>query len=276
VSLGELAGVPERLWREARAAGNRLLAVDYDGTLAPFAVDPAAAAPLPAARAALERLTREGRTRCVVLSGRQVEEVAARLGPSSPPIVGEHGWSLLAPGRVRFDHPLAPGLAEALDAWQARLGGRVAPARLERKRTALVVHTRGLAPGAARSAERTARRLYAEGPPDPRLALRAIDGGLELRARGRDKGSALLELARDAGPEAFVVAIGDDDTDEDAFRAAASLGGWGVRVGARRASAARATLASPAEVARFLVRWADEVDAPAAAAPAGAGREGRP
>jgi hypothetical protein len=43
VSCEALSGVPERLWSEARASTLRLLALDYDGTLAPFAIDPAAA-----------------------------------------------------------------------------------------------------------------------------------------------------------------------------------------------------------------------------------------
>ena len=132
----------------------------------------------------------------------------------------------------------------------------VAPARVERKRTGVVVHTRALDPDAARDAEARARTLFVARFSDPRLVLRPIAGGLELRLRGRDKGTALAELTAESGAGAAVVYLGDDDTDEDAFRSASDRGGWGVLVGPARPSAARARLAGPAEVALFLDDWA--------------------
>ncbi|HVQ24356.1 MAG TPA: trehalose-phosphatase, partial [Planctomycetota bacterium] len=84
------------LGREGRAAlaGCRergaLLAFDFDGTLAPIVADPALAALRPSTRRLLARLAR--RSTCVVLSGRAVDDVAARLaGVGIAHVVGNHG-----------------------------------------------------------------------------------------------------------------------------------------------------------------------------------------
>jgi trehalose 6-phosphate phosphatase len=220
---------------------------------------PAGGGPCPAARRAIARLAAGRHTRVAVLSGRPAADVAALLGDLALPIAGEHGWELRFADGGRLAHPVAPALVERLDRAQ-RAAAALAPARLERKRTALVVHTRGLPPAVAGALAEEARALLGDWLEDGRFALRPIDGGVELRLTGRDKGTALAELAARAGRGTFVVAVGDDDTDEDAFRAAARLGGWGVRVGQRRDSAARAFLASPAAVAAFLEEWAERLD----------------
>jgi trehalose-phosphatase len=252
----ELRGVPEAFWREAAAAPRHLLALDYDGTLAPFRVDPATARPLPAARRALERVLARG-TEVAVVSGRPPADVVRLLDAPPLVVVGEHGWTLRRADGGELRHPVPPELTARLDRAEGH-AAQLAPARVERKRASLVIHTRGLAPGLAAEVERRAldrfAPLLAGG-----LALRPIAGGLELRVRGRDKGVALAELAAESGPGVFVAAVGDDDTDEDAFRAAARAGGWGVRVGSTRPTAARATLASPHEVARFLELWAERI-----------------
>jgi len=253
---GPLPGVPDTFWREVLAAPRRLLALDYDGTLAPFRVDPGAARPLPAARRALDRVL-AGATEVVVLSGRPPADVARLL--DSPPlvVVGEHGWTVRRADGGELRHPVPPERIAMLDRAEGSAPA-LAPGRVERKRASLVVHTRGLAPALAADVERRALEHFAPLLGDG-LAVRPIDGGLELRVRGRDKGVALAELAAENGPGVFVAAVGDDDTDEDAFRAAARAGGWGVRVGRPRPTAARAALASPDEVARFLELWAEHV-----------------
>jgi len=252
-------GVPERFWSAARASPRWLLALDFDGTLAPFDVDPARARPAPAARRALARIVESGRTAVAVLSGRPACDVAALLDRLPVPIVGEHGWEVRFPDGARLRHPFAADLVDRLDS-AAAAAAELAPARVERKRTAVVVHVRGLPLPAARRARAAARRLFTAYAADPRLAARPVAGGFELRVTGRDKGLALAELAAALGPGPFVVAVGDDDTDEDAFRSAQRLGGWGIRVGRPRPTVARARLASPAGVARFLEEWWTRID----------------
>ena len=68
------------------------LACDYDGTLAPIVEDPAKAAPLPEAVAAIRALAALPRTTVAVISGRALRDLAAlsRL-PSEVYLVGSHG-----------------------------------------------------------------------------------------------------------------------------------------------------------------------------------------
>jgi len=75
-----IAALPEALgsaalWRRIRAAGERLLALDYDGTLAPFTVERMAGRPLPGALAEIERIRDQGGARLALLSGRPLDEL---------------------------------------------------------------------------------------------------------------------------------------------------------------------------------------------------------
>lgn len=85
------------------------------------------------------------------------------------------------------------------------------------------------------------------------LAVQAGKMVLELRPRGADKGDALRAFM--AEPEfagARPVFVGDDVTDEDAFEAAAAMGGGGILVGAERATAAQWRLPDVSSVERWL------------------------
>src|SRR5829696_4582015 len=86
-----------------------LIACDYDGTLAPIVEDPSAAAPLPAAVAALRSLASLPQTTVAVVSGRALRDLAAlsRL-PSEVHLVGSHGSEF----DVGFVQRLAPELVE--------------------------------------------------------------------------------------------------------------------------------------------------------------------
>jgi trehalose-phosphatase len=91
------------------------------------------------------------------------------------------------------------------------------------------------------------------------LLWHEFDGGIELRAAGCDKGQVVRQVLAelDAGPAGCVAYLGDDHTDEDAFRA---LQGRGLRVLVRpkwRTTAADLWLRPPEGLREFLARWAD-------------------
>jgi trehalose-phosphatase len=97
-----------------------------------------------------------------------------------------------------------------------------------------------------------ARELWAPLTREGVLRLDRFDGGLELRAAGRDKGSAVRELLAEAPPGALLIYVGDDETDEAAFREVGPRG-IALRVNRRpRPTAAHGTLASCAQVVRWL------------------------
>ena len=131
--------------------------------------------------------------------------------------------------------------------------------RLERKRTSLVLHTRGLAPDEALHIESESKRLWwfveVAG-----LQRREINGGVELHVSGHDKGTAVRHLIASSSPRPFPVYLGDDDTDEDAF-AAVQPDGYGIRVSSGSCpSRAVARLASWEAVPVFLDEWSRVVE----------------
>jgi trehalose-phosphatase len=253
VKFVDRPGLPEAFWATVSAQATRVLMLDYDGTLAPFHVDRHAARPLAASTRALRQIARLAGTRLAVVSGRPVSELAALLLPVAPTLVGEHGWE--SHDETGFhQHPLpeaqAAALARAAFAVADRLGER-----LELKRTAIALHTRGLSEDAGRALIEHCEAAWRAEAEAGLLRSHAMNGGFELRAIGHDKGSAVDELLHRAGPGAWGVFVGDDTTDEDAFRALAGRG-YGIRVGAVSGeSHADAGLADCRAVAAFLETW---------------------
>jgi trehalose 6-phosphate phosphatase len=77
-------------------APGALLMLDYDGTLAPFRVDPAQARPYPGVTESLDVIIQEGSTRVVVVTGRRAAEIAPLLGTRvTTEVWGSHGWERL-------------------------------------------------------------------------------------------------------------------------------------------------------------------------------------
>ena len=260
----------------ARARGRRsLLALDYDGTLAPFRAERGEAAPDARLLPPLRRLAGSPRVRLAVLSGRPVAELE-RLLPLDPlpELWGVHGWEHRLPDGRRADPPLPNGVRELLES-EARLLADLPPQRLERKTASLALHWRGVRAGGARELERrVAPRWRGLAAAEPALDLRRFDGGLELRAAGRDKGSAMRALL--AGERFAIPACyaGDDETDEDAFgvlRAEAERGvhAVGVLVSERARETRAACRIAPGSVRVLLERWAEAAEAPPPAGPDG-------
>ena len=249
-----IQGIPSWLWRRA-AASPRLLMLDYDGTLAPFQDYPRQATPDPRARRLLYRMAASPGTTVAIISGRPVREIAALIGPLPVWLVGEHGWESRSPqGDIAFQavpEPMKVTLGQvARQAVQLGWGPW-----LERKNPSIVLHTRGLPADEAREMTAAFERLWLACAWGSGLRLRRVNGGLELKAPGYDKGTAVRDMMQLAAPGTFPVYIGDDEGDEDAFRAVRDAG-LGIRVGAEdRPSLARGRLKSPAAVAQFLDDW---------------------
>ena len=254
--------VPRRLWRLISLAHRRLLMLDYDGTLAPFKAAREAAYPLPRTLEMLRVVAGSPDTSVAIVSGRPVAEVDRLLGPIPALLVGEHGWET-RPGNgavVCWSPPRAA--LEALDQARRAAAQRGWGDRLEGKRSSVVLHTRGLPEVDARRIEDACAALwwpYCDRAP---VNLDRINGGVELRTRGRDKGTAVLSLLSHEPPGTLAVYVGDDVSDEDAFRTVREFG-FGVRVGSdQRPSLAAGRLPSCDAVADFLEVWQSVADPP--------------
>lgn len=242
--------------RVAHAPG-RLLMLDYDGTLAPFHVDPARAVPYPEVVPVLEAIVASGGTRIVVVSGRPADEVPQLLGLTQrPEIWGSHGWERLMPDGRRFVEEPRPdarrALAEATTAIEAAMSG---DSRLERKLASIALHWRGLPPDRAEQLKRRAEELWTPVTGAGALELLPFDGGLELRTVGCNKQYAVKAVLSQTAEEAAIAYLGDDITDEDAFRAVKARG-VGVLVRPQfRETAADVWLTPPHELVEFMGRW---------------------
>lgn len=228
-----------------RAAGVALF-LDIDGVLAPIAATPEGVGPDPRRTAVLERLARKLDGRLAILSGRTLAEIDRIAGTPLAAAAGVHGLERRQDGRT-LRVAADPALGDAVQAFRDFARDRPG-ARVEDKGLATALHYR-LAPDHAHAALDLGRDLAAA----TGLKLQRGDMVVELRTSGADKGAALTAFMQ-APPFAGAVPVmlGDDLTDEDAFRAAAALGGYGVLVGPVRETAATRRLADPGQVIDWL------------------------
>ena len=193
-----------------------ILALDYDGTLAPFRPERDHAQPYAGMRDVLNRLPTRGESRFVLISGRDATDVSRLLNIEPPPeIWGCHGAQRLTPKGVEHLASLSSGQVQAL----AQAQSLVPDASLvEIKPCSVAVHWRGLDREQRSALEEEIRPRLHTLAEDSGLELHPFDGGLELRLPGVNKGAAIQALLREH-PESLIFYLGDDLTDEDAFLA---------------------------------------------------------
>jgi trehalose-phosphatase len=249
----------QAFWAALEAAPQAALLVDYDGTLAPFHIDPALARPYPRVPALLDRIGHLPDDRLLIVSGRALDDICPLLAlDCAPEVWGSHGRERRLPDGRRSLVPLSEAAAAALVQMRdwadpvRGLGGRV-----EFKPGSVAFHWRGLAPGHQRTLRDEIEARFAALAPEGALDWHAFDGGVELRAAGCDKGSVVQQVLGELDEASCVAYLGDDHTDEDAF---AALDGRGLRVLVRpkwRTTAADVWLRPPEGLRAFLTRWAE-------------------
>lgn len=197
-----------------------LLLLDFDGTLAPLRRDPDRVRIPPAVRACLRRLARAATV--AVISGRSLPDLRRRVGLPGLIYAGNHGLDIAGAGlrlrRGASARPRLRRLARRLERELSPLGARV-----EDKGLTLSVHHRGVPPRRRAAARRALDRLAGD------FRVRAGKKVWEVLPEPRwDKGRAALWILRRR--PGLAVAIGDDTTDEDMFRALGRRG-FCVKVG---------------------------------------------
>lgn len=238
-----------------RRASSRVLLLDYDGTLAPFTPDRDRAFPYREIPALVSEIMR-CRTRVVLISGRPATELVFLSGiHPHPEIWGSHGSERLWPdGAYEIESPPAEQRS-ALQIAERAFEANGLASRLETKGDAVAVHWRGLSGGEQSTIEAKVHSLAAPLIEQYGLQLLPFDGGLELRAPGKNKGDAVKAILAEAGTDTAAAYLGDDNTDENAFRA---IKGRGLAVLVRpepRPTLADVWLRPPEELHRFLRDW---------------------
>lgn len=257
--VGSTGSGVDRVLREALGAlaGTKqlLVALDFDGTLAPTVDDPALARALPEARAAVEALTGLPRTRVAFVSGRSLDSLEEVAGVGDDTLlVGSHGVE------VRLDSP--DDVFTLGEEEQARLGllgdvldqvaDNLEEVWIESKPAGFALHTRLATDHDSRVAHLVALSEARAEVDD--VTVRRGKDVLEFSVRSTTKGEAVEHLRRYTGATAVFYA-GDDVTDEDAFEALGS-DDLGLKSG-EGATVADYRVKGPDEVARALRLLAD-------------------
>jgi alpha,alpha-trehalase len=210
-------------WITSQIDDHRLaLFLDYDGTLTPIVRRPEDARLSDQMRSLLGQLA--GQFTVAIVSGRDRHDVQRKVQVPNLVYAGSHGFDIQGPQDLQLQQQDAQQAIPELDAAQGRLQQQLAGiggSRVERKRFSIAVHYREVAePEGEARVEQVVDRVRDEFP-----ALRKTSGKkiFELQPNVPwDKGAAVLWLREALGldqADVPVIYIGDDTTDEDAFRA---------------------------------------------------------
>ena len=219
------------------AAADVLVALDYDGTLAPIVSTPRKAHMRPRTRQLLAAVAK--RYPCVVISGRMRDDVTARAGR----VAGNHG---LEPWGEQEAY--ATKVRQWVRQLRLRLDG-IGGVAIEDKTYSVTVHYR--------TAKRKDRARRAIAAAIRRLrGARVIGGSLAFNVvpRGAPHKGQALERARRLLACEKAIYVGDDETDEDAFAAGRADRLLSVRIGNARRSRAAYRLKNQRQIDRFLRR----------------------
>jgi trehalose 6-phosphate phosphatase len=247
-----------------RSAPHVLLFCDFDGALAPVYDHPAAATLSAEVRPLIADLAAGGRVTVTVVSGRSAADLRARAHVPGLIVAGNHGLEIAGPGWQHVDPAVAqsaPNVAH-LAAALAKATESIPGVVVEDKGLSASVHFRHVPPDQHEGVRAAVHGVLA-GSSHP-FVLTAGRLVYDIRPRVYwHKGEAVKWIAARVGqPNALVVFVGGDPTDEDAF--AALPEGVTVRVGPGAETAARYHLEGPDGVRKFL-RWLREHIRPLAA-----------
>jgi trehalose 6-phosphate synthase/phosphatase len=236
--------------RHYQRSKNRLLLLDYDGTLVPFSRIPSEAAPDNAVRELLGRLSADERNHVVIISGRDLSSLDRWLGAIPLTLVAEHGAS------YRPRNGSWQQMVSVSELWKEEIRRvmqlfviRCAGSFIEEKRNTIAWHYRNTQTGLGFSRSRELLNTLSQLIQN--TTLQVIDGNkvVEVRISGFDKGASALRIVNETSPD-FVLSLGDDTTDEDMFKA---LEGEAYTIKVNNgASAAQYTILSQQQVLPLL------------------------
>ncbi len=237
-------------------ASERFLFLDYDGTIAPFHPEPGNAIAYPQISELLQKLIDETNTRLIFVTGRRARNLR-RMIPLRPvpEIWGAQGVERLRPDGDYEQLPLRIAQLQRLAHVKARLKTMDIECCLEQKPGSMALHWRGLPPSIARRDAETVLAVFSEEAGRNALRLVKFDGGFELRVATYTKATAVLQTLEEATRNSVAAYLGDDEPDEEAFKALRAQD-LGVLVRKEfRKTAADHWVKPPEGVHEFLDAW---------------------
>jgi trehalose 6-phosphate synthase/phosphatase len=224
------ADTRRQLVRNFQAGSRRLLFLGYDGTLVPLVQEPRMAQPTQSVLEILTNLASDEANEVVLISGRDRETLQNWFGMLPLSMAAEHGawirdrganWKMLKPMSADWKPQIIPILQMYAD--------RVPGSFVEEKEYSCVWHYRRADPELAslRAKELVDHLVHFTANVD----IQVLPGNkvVEIRSAGVNKGSAALHFISQSSFD-FIMAIGDDQTDEDLFKVVPDTA-YSIRIG---------------------------------------------
>lgn len=248
------SSILNRLVSEYRKSRHRLLFLDYDGTLVPFKKSPEKAIPPPELKLLLQKLANDPWTTVVLISGRNKDTLADWFDGLGLEMVAEHGVWISRKGQPwQMVEPLSSDWKKEICSILELFVERTPGAFIEEKDYSLVWHYRNVDLGLG---ERRARELAVTLKSlTENLNVHVLEGNkvIEVKNTGINKGRAAFEWLNRQSWD-FILAIGDDLTDEDVFKALPDSA-YSIKVGID-STAAKYKIKSPEGVWNLLLELA--------------------
>jgi trehalose 6-phosphate synthase/phosphatase len=242
--------VREKLIKDYTSSENRILFLDYDGTLSPFRERPEAAVPGAILLEILKALAEDPRNNLVIVSGRHRDLLQKWFGSLSIGVVAEHGAWIRERGKdwlpaVKVESNWKEKVRPILRSYEDRLPGSFA----EEKEYSLVWHYRAADPELAEVRSKELADELSYFTENTELQVLQDSKSIEVRNIGIDKGVAAKLLLSEKTFD-FVLAVGDDLADEELFKVIPEKS-FSIKVGLSK-SYAKYNLKNHREVVQLL------------------------
>jgi trehalose 6-phosphate phosphatase len=243
---------------KARAAGRRVaFFLDYDGTLTPIVNKPELAVLSQTMRTCLEQLCEQHDV--AIVSGRALTDVRRCVGLDTLYYAGNHGLEIVSPGQDDVAYMVGSELRAAMDAMYHHLQtqlGDITGVLIEHKTYTLSVHYRLVDEHDVSRIEHAVKQVISQ---HTDISMHGGKKVFELRAtHAWNKGDAvcyLLEKFQHMDATIFPIYVGDDVTDEDAFRAVQDAGAGILVAHEIRQTAADFYVSNTDDVLLFLKKF---------------------
>jgi len=235
-----------------RSARRRLFLLDYDGTLTPFFNLPSLAKPDNLLLDILNNIGRNERNSVYIVSGRDSATLDKWLGHLPVNIIAEHGARIrYRNGRWQDEATQAIHWKDAIERIMEVYTRKCVSSFIEVKEYSIVWHYRNAKPEQAGAVKMELYAALCEATDNSGLQVTMGNKIIEVRNKDADKGAAIQKvLAREK--QDFILAIGDDRTDEDMFRMLAGMEtAYTIKVGTE-ASFAQFNMHTPQMVISLL------------------------
>jgi trehalose 6-phosphate synthase/phosphatase len=244
-----LPGQARSISSSFKKAKKRLIILDYDGTMVPFHNDPALALPDAPLKKLIVSLAKTPNVQLVIISGRNTEFLDSLFGDQSITLFAEHGALRRVEGQwisvYRKDLSWQPDIIRIMQEVTDNTPG----SHIERKKTAIVWHYRSTDKWLAdmRSSQLVNKLIY----PCTRRQLYLMRGSkiIEVKPSEYTKGTSIKNFFKCSEYD-FILAAGDDTTDEDMFDALPREA-FTIKVG-KPSDKSRYTIANSVELVKLL------------------------